>query len=73
MRLQVDKVQRLACLAITGAMTAPTRSLELLLNLIPLDIFIMMKAVRAAYTLHATNHFRLPQGRQTWSRSLRKR
>jgi len=50
-------VQRLACLSITGAMrTAPTRAVEVWLNLMKLDIFIKMEAVRAAYMLHTMNH-----------------
>lgn len=42
---ELSKVQRLACLAITGAMkTAPTAAIETLLNIPPLHIIIMAEA-----------------------------
>jgi len=44
--------------AYPGAMrTAPTRALEVLLNLMPLDIFIKMEAVRATFDEPSTSGF----------------
>jgi hypothetical protein len=41
-KMQLDKIQRMACLAITGAMKlTPTAAMEVLLNLTPLDLLIM--------------------------------
>jgi ribonuclease HI len=43
----------MACLAIMGAMkTTPTAALEVLLNLTPLDLLIMVEARMALYRLH---------------------
>lgn len=49
---QLDKVQRMACLLITGAMrTTPSRALEVMLDLMPLELCVKMEATRAAYRL----------------------
>lgn len=48
-----DSLQRLACMAITGAFkTTPTRALEALIDLPPFFINIKAEAMRAAYRLH---------------------
>ena len=50
---QINRVQRLACLSITGVMTStPTASLEILLSLPPLDLFIKQEAELIAYRLY---------------------
>ena len=46
------RVQRLACLMISSAFPGtPTRALEMLLNITPIDEFIMAKAMRGSYRL----------------------
>jgi len=50
---QLGRIQRMASLAITGAMkSTPPSALEMLLNLTPLDLVIMAEARMALYTLH---------------------
>jgi hypothetical protein len=52
-KTQLDRIQRAACLAITGAMkSTPTAAMEVLLNLTPLDLLIMAEARMALYRLH---------------------
>jgi hypothetical protein len=52
-KTQLGRIQRMACLAITGAMkSTPTAAMELLLNLTPLDLLIMAEARMALYRLH---------------------
>jgi hypothetical protein len=52
-KTQLSRIQRMACLAITGAMkTTPTAAMELLLYLTPLDLLIMAEARMALYRLH---------------------
>ena len=42
---QLGRIQRMACLTITGAMkSTPTAAIEMLLNLTPLDLLIMAEA-----------------------------
>lgn len=49
---KISRIQRLACLGITGAIkTTPTAALETLLDLPPLDIFIKGEARMGAYRL----------------------
>nr|XP_042913339.1 uncharacterized protein LOC122273325 [Parasteatoda tepidariorum] len=49
---KLGSLQRLACLCITGAMsTAPTRALEAILDLTPLDIFMCSSARMTAYRM----------------------
>jgi hypothetical protein len=53
-KIQLGRIQRMACLIITGAMkTTPTAALEMLLSLTPLDLLIMAEARMALYRLHA--------------------
>jgi hypothetical protein len=50
---QLGRIQRMACLAIAGAMkSTPTAAMEVLLNLTPLDLLIMAEARMALYRLH---------------------
>ena len=52
-RKRLSKVQRLACLSITGALrTTPTASLEVILDLCPLHIFLKMEACRSLCRLN---------------------
>jgi ribonuclease HI len=49
---RLGRVQRLACLCITGAMsTTPTAALEVLTNLIPLDIQVVAEAMKTFHRL----------------------
>ena len=52
-KIQLGRIQRMACLAITGAMkSTPTAAMEVLLNLTPLDLLIVAEARMALYRLH---------------------
>lgn len=52
-QLKLDRLQRLACMAITGAFrTTPTRAIEALIDIAPLHILIRAEAMRAAHRLH---------------------
>lgn len=52
----LSKVQRLACVSITGAMrTTPTAAMEMLLDLTPLHILIMGEARLALYRLQLSS------------------
>jgi len=52
-KIQLGRIQRMACLAITGAMkSTPTAAMEILLNLTPLDLVIQAEARMALYRLH---------------------
>ena len=52
-KMQLGKIQRIACLAITGAMkSTPTAAMEILLNLTPLDLVILAETRMALYRLH---------------------
>ena len=52
-KTQLGRIQRMACLPITGAMKlTPTAAMEILLNLTPLDLVIMAEARMALYRLH---------------------
>lgn len=52
------RLQRLACIGIAGAMrTTSTASLEALLSLLPLHIFIEKEARSAAYRLKSTGQW----------------
>jgi len=52
-KTQLGRIQRMACLAITGAMKlTPTAAMEMLLNLTPLDLVIMAEARMALNRLH---------------------
>ena len=44
-KIQLGRIQRMACLAIEGAMkSTPTAAMEMLLNLTPLDLLILADA-----------------------------
>jgi hypothetical protein len=52
-RRELNKLQRLACLAITGAKkTTRTAAMEVLLGLLPLHVVIEEKAQAGIYRLH---------------------
>lgn len=62
---QLQKVQRLACMCITGAMrTAPTAALETFLNLPPLPLFIEGEATLTALRMLENNEW-ISTGTQT--------
>jgi hypothetical protein len=51
-KTQLGKIQRMACLAIMGAMkSTPTATMEILLNLTPFDL-ILAETRMALYRLH---------------------
>jgi hypothetical protein len=51
----LSRIQRMACLVITGAMrSTPTAAMEVLLNLTPLDLLIMAEARMALCRLWIT-------------------
>jgi len=55
----LNKLQRLACLGISGAMkSTPLASMEIILGLLPLDLFIKGWAISTAYRLHQTGQWR---------------
>ena len=50
--IKLERLQRMACLMITGAMkTAPTKALETVLNLAPLNIYVEAEARSTAYRI----------------------
>ena len=52
-KIQLGRIERMASLAITGAMiSTPTAAMEMLLNLTLLDLLIMVEARMALYRLH---------------------
>ena len=52
-KTQLGRIQKMACLAITGAMkSTPTTGMEILLNLTPLDLVIQAEARMALYRLN---------------------
>jgi hypothetical protein len=54
-KTRLSRIQRMACLAITGDMrSTPTAAMEVLLNLTPLDLLIMAEARMALYKLRTT-------------------
>jgi hypothetical protein len=61
-KLQLGRIQRMACLTITGAMkSTPAAAMEVLLNLTPLDLLIMAEARRALYRLHILKQPTVPK------------
>jgi ribonuclease HI len=61
-KIQLGRLQRMACLAITGAMkSTPTAAMEVLLNLTPLDLLIMVEARMALYWLHILKQPTVPK------------
>lgn len=56
---ELQKVQRLACLFITGALrSTPTKALEVFLNLAPLDIFCQGSAAKSGIRLQASGFWK---------------
>jgi hypothetical protein len=61
-KVQLGRIQRMACLAITGAMkSTPTAAVEVLLNLTPLDLLIMAKTRMALYWLQILKQQTVPK------------
>jgi hypothetical protein len=61
-KIQWGRIQRMACLAITGAMrTTPTTAMEVLLNLTLLDLLITAKAKMVLYRLHILKQASVPK------------
>ncbi|KAI5754342.1 hypothetical protein M8J77_007902 [Diaphorina citri] len=55
----LQKIQRLACLNITGAMrTCPTAAMETMLDMLPLYLHIKKDAMLSALRLSTTKHFK---------------
>jgi hypothetical protein len=60
-KTQLGRIQRMACLAITGATkSTPTAALGVLLNLTPLDLLIMAEARMALYRLQIYKQLNVP-------------
>lgn len=56
---KLKKVQRLACIGITGSLrTTPTASLEVMLNILPIDLFCKATAAKSALRLKESGCFR---------------
>jgi hypothetical protein len=61
-KIQLGKIQRMAFLAITGAIKSnPTAAVEVLLDLTPLDLLIMAEARMALYRLHILKQLAVPK------------
>jgi hypothetical protein len=61
-KIQLGRTQRMACLAITGAMkSTPTAAMEVLLDLTPLDLLIIVEARMAHYRLHILKQPAVPK------------
>jgi hypothetical protein len=61
-KIQLGRIQRMACLAITGAMESThAAAVEVLLNLNVLDLLIMVEAGMALYRLHILKQPALPK------------
>ena len=59
MQTLLNKVQRMACLGITGAMkTCPTAAMEALLGLTPLHLHIKKEAAAAALRMQAEGNLK---------------
>jgi hypothetical protein len=57
--LKISRLQRLACMCVTGSMrSTPTSALETLLMLPPLGIFIEMESRQAVYRLKRIGRFK---------------
>jgi hypothetical protein len=57
-RAELSKLQRMACLGITGAMTAPTAAIEVLLGLPPLHLQLEADARAGIYRLHCSEQWK---------------
>ena len=61
-KIQLDRIQRMACLTITEAMrSTPTAAMEVLLDLTPLDLLIMAEARMALYRLQIIKQPAVPK------------
>jgi hypothetical protein len=61
-KIPLGRIQRMACLAITGAMKwIPTAAMEVLLNLTPLDLLITAEVRMALYRLHILKQPTVPK------------
>jgi hypothetical protein len=61
-KIQLGRIHRTACLAITGSTkSAPTAAMKVLLNLTPLDLLIMAEARMALYRLHILKQPTVPK------------
>ncbi|KAL1448474.1 hypothetical protein WDU94_005530 [Cyamophila willieti] len=55
----IQKIQRLACISITGAIkTCPTAAMETMLDMLPLYMHIKKDAMQSALRLSMTKHFK---------------
>ena len=55
---QLEHVQRLACLYITGAMhTTPTIALQMIIGLTPLDVYIKQEAMLSCFRLQVNSQW----------------
>jgi hypothetical protein len=62
---KLSKVQRLACLGITGVIhTTPTGAMEALVGLLPLDLVIQREARSAAHRLWSLGCWSYPHPQQ---------
>ena len=65
----LQKVQRTACMMITGAMkSTPTAGIERLLNITPIHLHIKMEAIACYVRLKQTKTWRLKEGAPLWNR-----
>jgi len=56
--IQLDRVQKLLCLYITGAArTTPTSALEIIVGLTPLTLYIKQEAMLTCYHLKTTSQW----------------
>jgi hypothetical protein len=61
-KVQLGRIQRMVCLAITGAMkSTPTAAVEMFLNLTPLDLLITAEARMALYRLQILKQPTVPK------------
>ena len=69
-KIQLGRIQRMVCLAITEAMrSTPTAAMEVLLDLTPLDLLIMAEARMALYRLQTLKQPAVPIRQQGCSLS----
>jgi hypothetical protein len=65
-KIQLCRIQRMACQVITGAMKSiTTAAMEMLLNLTLLDLLIMAEARMALYRLHIIKQPAVPKSLAT--------
>ena len=72
-RAMLSRVQRLACLAKTGAIrTTPTAALEVITGLLPLDIYIKQVAMTTSYRINSLKNWKRVQNLGPHSHILEK-